>query len=204
MTATLYNITDYRWRFEQKFKWRNFMTLKSGTTGGDVQVTDITQKRRPTPATIPASAQQNRQADHSTLPPIRITQATKRLIDEGDYDEAVCVNAFHRWNQQFGRWEVILEFAFNAPVPAGIPIPMHVNMGRGEEPELKADHWLARLIERFGALPNLKGWRFRVTVETVKGRPNDKVERPESEWYSRVRRAILWDDYVRSSLKERF
>lgn len=203
-TATLFNIADYEC-VRYKLKRKITMTLKDGTTGRDLPVTDITQKRRPAPAVTPTPAYQNRQPDHSTLPPIRITAATKRLISEGDYDEALCVKAFHHWNHQFKRWEAILEFVFNPPVPAGPPIPMHVRMGSEAEPELKADHWLAQLINRFGGdVSKLSGWRFRVSVETIKRRQGDKVDRQQAEWYSRVKRAVLWDDYVLSSSRGRF
>lgn len=195
-TTNVFNIADY-----ERFRWRkNCMALKDGTTGRAIPFDD-SQKRRPTPAVTPATAHsQNRQLDHNTLPPIRIVKSENRLIPEGDY-EAVCVKASHRWNYQFHRWEAILEFALAAPAPAGTPIPMHVRMGEGRDPELKDSHWLAQVIERLGGLEKLAGWRFHVTVQTIKRRPGDKTDRAPGLWYSRVKEAELWDDYALRSSK---
>jgi hypothetical protein len=201
MTATLYNIEHYRARqrvgARQLFvKGDLLMLKKTGTDGGSYTQGPAVDGVAAGPFKNDADAISPK---HSTqLPPIRIGPPTKRLIEEGRY-EAVCVKAFYRLNQ-YGRYEAILDFAFDAPVPSGIPIPMHVNMGKGE-PVLPEDHWLYRLMKRFGGLEKLKGYRFIVNVETIKKHPHDKGERPESEWYSRVKRCVWIDDYILASKK---
>lgn len=135
----------------------------------------------------------------TALPKIRLTKKTKRLIDDGQH-EATAVRGYHHWNNQYGRWEAIVEFVFEAPIPAGPPLLMRVNMGQGSDPEISADHWFGRILEKFGTtdVSKLAGWRFLVTVGTVKKPHGDKHDLPQAEWYSTVRRAVLWDDHVRA------
>lgn len=176
-----------------KFKWKWSFDMADGT---------MTLKRQePAPTKVTGSqtttkAVTNQQQDSTSLPPIRITKKTKRLIPEGDY-EALAVKGSHRRNQ-YRRWEAVLEFVLEAPAPAGAPLVLRVGMGYEAEPELAADHWFGRILEKFGTtdVSKLVGWRFLVTVKTVKKEHTDKYDRPPDEWYSTVRRAIFWDDHV--------
>lgn len=190
---------------KERLEWKERREWKAQIEMWEVQMKDLLETSRP-PATTPAAKRnyETSRDQHSThVPPIRIIKSTKRLIDEGEY-EATCVGAHARWNHQFHRWEAILEFDFVPPVPAGEPIPMHVNMGRGPEPELDGDHWLAHLLKRFGELEKLASWRFFVTVGTIKRRQGDKFDRPASQWYSRVKRAVPWDEYVTGMRSQQF
>ena len=155
---------------------------------------------RPTAAAL-GSSNANQPQDSTSVPPIRVTKSTRRLIDPGEYQDALCVNASHRWNRQYERWEAIIEFVFQEPVPKGDPIPAHVRLGNNPaEPELPDHHWLFDLLLKLDRSGNidvaaLKGHYFDVSVRTIKKPRNEKVDRPPNQWYSRVSRMSLSDGF---------
>jgi len=132
----------------------------------------------------------DQQQDSTRVPPIRVTKSTKRFVEEGEHDNALCVNAVHRWNRQYRRWEAIIEFVFQDDAPDGLPIPMHVRLGDNPAaPELPDHSWLFNLLlklDRTGCMDvaALKGHYFDVTVKTIRKAQHEKADRPADQWYS--------------------
>lgn len=182
-TTNLINIADHSWRFQ---KGKTFMALKDGTTGRSIPFDDP-QKRRPMPSDPLASAQQNRQPDHSTPPqPLfnRAEKPTRFLIDEGRY-EAICTNVRDpHWVPRWGKYQVRLEFALCGKTTP--PLVQFVNCGKDKEAAV-IDGWLLQTLDAIGAQSpkELQGRDFYVDVATTKrdqrGRPL-----PRHEWYSKV------------------
>ncbi len=165
------------------------------------QMKEVQTERPPAiRAAATTSLTPNQKQDSTEVPPIEITKKTKRLIPEGQH-KGLAVNGYHHWNNQYRRWEAVVEFVFEPPVPAGAPILMRVGMGNGSKPEIAEDHWFGRILQEFGTtdVAKLAGWHFVVTVKTVKKPHGEKRDLPEEEWYSTARRAVRWDDYVRAS-----
>lgn len=177
----------------------------------ETQMKDLLETRRP-PATSPAASRKTSHAeqgqDSTSVPPIRVTKSTRRLIDDGEHCDALCVNAFHHWNRQFKRWEAIIEFAFQHPVPEGAPIPMHVRLGDDPAaPAMPDHHWLFGLTLKLGSidcvdLSVLKGHYFNVTVKTIRKPQNERVDRPPEQWYSRVSRMSLSESFFEMEVQE--
>lgn len=166
------------------------------------QMNDVKERSRPAQVvTEPVSnSQTTREGDDSTaVPRIRVVKSTRRLIDEGEYENALCVNAFQHWHRQYKRWEAVIEFTFQDPVPAGPPIPIHVRLGDDPAgPVLKDHHWFVDLLlklDRTGTfdVAALKGHYFNATVKTIKKPQHEIADRPAKYWYSRVSR-ISYDE----------